>query len=54
MGAQNSGLAVLPDGLIMDDDNSRITTAVPMAPVTAARKPFIQPDAQQRVLQAGN
>ena len=55
MGAQNSGMAAVPDDAVPDQKNdSSITTAVSMAPVTSARPPFVQPDDDQRIAQAGS
>lgn len=56
MGAQNSGVAVLPGSITVDDvdDDASITTVVAMAPVTGARQTFIQSRDELRLPQAGN
>ena len=52
MPATVDGAVTLSDGILMDN-NDFITTAASIAPVTAMRKPFIQPDGDERVAQAG-
>jgi hypothetical protein len=51
---EESEMGVLPDGVVMDQDNdASITTAVSMAPVTSTRRPFVQAEDDERLPQAG-